>query len=59
MSSEPNWEGRTIARIRDAKSGQAVGFVILTDLGEVVRLWVLPEPTSVTIEAILGDVLAP
>lgn len=58
MNSQPNWEGRTVARIRNSETSEAVGFLILTDDGSVARLWVRPIPESVTVEALAGEDIA-
>ena len=55
MNSQPNWEGRTVARIRNSETSEVVGFVILTDDGSVARLWVHPIPKIITVEAVAGE----
>lgn len=55
MSNQPNWEGRPIAHIRDLKSGEVVGFVVLTDAGDIARLWLGPQSSSFTVEALPGE----
>ncbi len=55
MANQPNWEGRTVARLRNSETSEAVGFIILTDDGGVARLWVRPIPKTITVEAVAGE----
>ncbi len=55
MNSQPNWEGRTVARIRNSETLEAVGFLILTDEGSVARLWVRPIPKTIIVDAVAGE----
>ena len=57
-SNEPDIEGRSIARLRSAESGEAVGFVILLETGEVALLWVRPRPSAIKIEPLPGEDLS-